>query len=239
MDPEIPRFFSIRNDAQGEEQYITGLIQQFLHARDQKAFHLGLFAYHLLFICYFYQVLFRLKLWFPDKYHTSLIPLEADRRIQFRRATGPIDYPHGRNSETQMFELLNMFCDCEQLVKRCQTLVRQRNKRLGHVTYILSSEEDFEGKIHEYDQIAEEIHQLTQEKLPEILSDFISDIDSELTLTIDEIETGLVVPHKMSIKDLEYLNSLCSNEGGDVYSQISDVLEHEYGVERVGIARRL
>lgn len=230
MEPQLLLYFSLRNDSEAEGQYIAALAQQFQIAKDNESYHLALFAYHLLFISFFYQIFFKIKLWLPDRYHVALVSFEAGRRSQFREAKSPTDYPHPQNKESPMFEFLNVFYECETLVKKCKKLVKQRNERLGHVTYVLSSLDDFETRIAEYDQIAEEVHKLTQQQLLQEFSNFVSEIDLDLLFTKDDIESGLIVPHRLSPKELEHLYKKCDDFLDPIYFQIKEILQSSYGI---------
>lgn len=106
-----------------------------------------------------------------------MVNFEMDRRSKFRGAVNPTDYAHNGNKESSLFELLNLFCDCENIVARCKALVKFRNTRLGHVNYLLVSEEAFEKQIDEYELLALEIHKLTHNELARIFDMYFASID--------------------------------------------------------------
>ena len=223
-------YLSLQYRSEVEKEYIAGLISQFEMARDVGSYHLALFAYHLLFICFFYQTFYKLKIWLPEKYNLALVSFSAERRKKFREAMNPTDYTHSENKERSFFEFLNVFCDCENVVKKCKSLVDYRNHRLGHVNYLLVSEESYEERVGEYDKVVAEIQRLTHTELDRIFNEYIIGIDSALEITKDEIETNLIVPNGLSDKDLECLATECLIKSGLVYDQIKSILEDDFGI---------
>ena len=105
-----------------------------------------------------------------------------------------------------------------------------RNHRLGHVNYLLVSEESYEERVGEYDKVVAEIQRLTHTELDRIFNEYIIGIDSALEITKDEIETNLIVPNGLSDKDLECLATECLIKSGLVYDQIKSILEDDFGI---------
>lgn len=97
MTESLSLYLSLQNESKTEEEYIRELFEQYVTAEAGGSYHLALFAYHLLFICYFYQVFHKMKLWLPDKHHLAVVNFSADRRKQFRDATDPTAYVHKDN----------------------------------------------------------------------------------------------------------------------------------------------
>lgn len=230
MNPSLPSYLSLRYESEVERDYIAGLIYQFEMSRDMGAYHLALFAYHLLFICFFYQTFYKLKIWMPEKHHLALVSFGPDRRKKFRDAMSPTDYAHNENKESSFFEFLNIFCDCENVVGRCKSLVKFRNTRLGHVNYLLVSEESFWKKITEYDEVAKEVQKLTHMELDKIFSEYITKIDPTLEITKDDIETDLIIPNKLSDQDLEKLAVECLIKTTAQKEKISKIIQDDFGV---------
>lgn len=231
MNSPLPSYLSLRNDGENERSYIAGLIEQFENARSMESYHLALFAYHLLFICYFYQTLHKLKIWIPDKHHTAMVSFDKDRRKKFREATNPTDYAHNENRESSLFEFLNIFCDCEEVVAKCKELVKYRNTRLGHVNYLLVSEDAFEDKVKEYDQTASEVHQLTHGELTRIFDEYFKSIDPVLEQTRDDIEIDLIGPNRLSDEDLESLASECLITPNPKKNHVLKILQDDFGID--------
>jgi len=230
MISSLPSYLSLRYESEAEREYIAGLIYQFEMARDIGSYHLALFAYHLLFICFFYQTFHKLKIWMPEKHHLALVSFNSDRRKKFREATNPTDYAHNENKESSFFEFLNIFCDCENVVRKCKALVKYRNNRLGHVNYLLVSEESFWEKVVEYDGVAMDIQKLTHSELDRIFSEYIAKIDPTLEITKDDIETDLIIPNKLSDKDLECLLTECLIARTPQKEKISKIIQDDFGV---------
>lgn len=230
MEPRLFKYLSLRNDSELESDYIGTLKEQFEITADQKLHHLALFAYHLLFICYFNQVLNKMRIWFPDEQSIAFVSFESERRRKFRNATSPTDYAHSNNRESSLFELLNLFCDCEVVVRECKKLVKQRNQRLGHVNYLVLTEEEFLVQIEKYNEVASKIHDLTFDYLNQSQEQFIETIDKRQVLTKDDIDLGLISPYKLSSSDLNLLHKNNETKTERVYKNITKILENEFDV---------
>lgn len=231
MNPQIFSYLSINFDSEEERNYILGLKDQFEIAQDLKSYHLALFAYHLLFICYLYQILYKIKIWMPDKYHMAMVYLEKERREKFRNAINPTHFAHSQNSESSFFEFLNIFSDCSDLVSKCKNLVKYRNTRMGHVNYMLVSEEEFNKKIEEYDQVASEIQKLTHNELGRIFDEYFTNIEPGIKITKDDLEINLIIPNKLNEKDLECLSADCQIKPNKNKVKIREILENDFGIE--------
>jgi hypothetical protein len=230
MISPLPSYLSLRYESEAEREYIAGLIHQFEMARDIESYHLALFAYHLLFICLFYQIFYKLKIWMPEKHHLALVSFSSDRRKKFREAMSPTDYAHNENKESSFFEFLNIFCDCENVVGKCKALVKYRNNRLGHVNYLLVSEESFWEKVAEYDGVAMEMQKLTHIELDKTFSEYITKIDPTLEITKDDIETDLIIPNKLSDQDLEKLAIECLIKPTAQKEKISKIIQDDFKI---------
>lgn len=230
MESLLNSYLSLRYNSDDEQRYIFGLIDQFETAKLSGSYHLALFAYHLLFICYFYQTLHKLKIWKPSQHHMAMVSFDKERREKFRNATNPADYAHNGNSESSFFEFLNVFCDCPELVKECKELVKYRNVRLGHVNYLLVSEEAFEKQIETYDLVVERIHKITHSELSRIFLEFLDGLDGRVKLIGDNIETDLIIPNKFSEKDLECLAVECLIKPDNKKKQISMILKEDFNI---------
>jgi hypothetical protein len=230
MNSPIFSYLSINFDSEGERNYILGLKDQFEFARDTGSYHLALFAYHLLFICYLYQTLYKIKIWMPEKHHIAMVYLEKERREKFRNALNPTDFAHNQNKESSFFEFLNIFCDCEKLVSRCKNLIKYRNNRLGHVNYFIVSEEEFNKKIEEYDQVACEVQELTHIELSKIFDEYFKNTDKRINPTKDDLELNLILLNKLSDKDLECLSAECLVKPNKFKNKIKEILENDFGI---------
>ncbi|MCX6732895.1 MAG: hypothetical protein NTV98_05135 [Candidatus Roizmanbacteria bacterium] len=230
MNSPLTSYLSLQYENEEEQKYIAGLIDQFELAKMADSYHLAIFAYHLLFICYFYQTLHKIKIWMPDKHHIAMVSLDKERRIKFREAKNPTDYAHNENKESSLFEFLNIFCDCHEIVAKCKNLVKYRNIRLGHVNYLLVSEESFEKQIEEYEQVALEIHNLTHSELAKIFDEYFKSIDPEIEQTKDNIEIDLIAPNRFSNQDLQRLASECLISTDFKKDLVSKILQDDFGI---------
>ena len=231
MDYPLASYFSLRKSEE-EQNYIRGLFDQFESAKVMGAYHLALFAYHLLFICFLYETLYKIKLWFPIKHDMAFVSFSADQRKKIRDAKNPIDYVGNRNREKSLFEFLNIFCDCEALVAKCKSLTDYRNNNLGHVNYNLIGEIEFENKIEEYDQTAGKIHEITQNKLAAVFDEYAQTIEKlGEEITKDGLELDLIIPNRLSDADLGDLAAACELKNNGIYKTISQVLKNDFGVE--------
>ena len=55
-------------------------------------------------------------------------------------------------------------------------------------------------------------------------------LDNELEITKDDLETSLIIPNRMSDKDLECLSAECLINPSDAKSKTRKIIEEEYGV---------
>mgnify|MGYP007061394549 CR=1 FL=1 len=225
-------YFSLHG-SEVEQSYIRGLFDQFESAKMMGAYHLALFAYHLLFVCFLYQTLYKIKLWFPGDHRMAFVSFSAARRKKFREAGNPTEYADSQNKEKSLFEFLNIFCNCEELVGKCKSLVDFRNNNLGHANYALVDEFGFEKKIAEYDQTAEKIHGITQKRLAAVFDEYATKIETTgEEITKDTLELDLIIPNSLSDADLGDLAAECGLKGGrEPYRRIGTVLRDDFGVE--------
>jgi len=232
MGYPLNSYFSLHG-SETEQNYIRGLFDQFESAKTMGAYHLALFAYHLLFMCFLYQTFYKMKLWMPDKHHVAMVSFAKNRRDKFRDAKNPTEYAHEENKESSLFEFLNVFCDCEELVGKCKSLVKYRNQRLGHVNYLLADESEFENKIEEYEKTATKIHEITQNKLSAVFDEYTNRIEVVgEEITKDSLELDLIIPNNLSDADLGCLAAECELRGErGAYEEIKNILRDDFGVE--------
>lgn len=229
MYSSLPSYLSLRYESEEEQKYIAGLIDQFEYAKMAKSYHLALFAYHLLFMVFVYQTVFKIKIWMPDRFSDALIQSPADKRKQYVEATSA--YAFVEIPERSVFELLNLLKECEATVSKCKKqVVDYRNNNLGHVNLYVVSEEEFENKTEEYEQIALEIHQLTRSELARLFNEYFESVDRELEQTKDDIEISLIGPNRMSDKDLECLAVECLMTPDFKKDQVSRILQGDFGI---------
>lgn len=232
MGYPLNSYFSLHG-SETEQNYIRGLFDQFESAKTMGAYHLALFAYHLLFMCFLYETLYKIKLWFPVEHNMAFVPFSAQQRKKFRDAKNSTDYVGEHNKERSLFEFLNIFCDCEELVGKCKSLVDFRNNNLGHANYALIDELGFEKKIIEYDQTAEKIHGITQNRLAAVFDEYATKIETMgEEITKDTLELDLIIPNNLSEADLGDLAAECELKDKQLqYGKIKTILRDDFGVD--------
>lgn len=228
MISPLPSYLSLRYESEVEKEYITGLVDQFEMARSVESFHLALFAYHLLFMSYAYQVIHKIKKWMPDRFYDALTQSPANKRKEYFEAGSP--WVFAEIPESSIFEFLNLLRLCHDEVGKCKSAVKQRNNGFGHATGVLVSEEEFERRIAEYDKIAGEIHKLTQKELSKIFGEYLANIESEEELTKDDLELNLILPHRLSDQDLENMAAECLIKTTPQKEKMSKILQDDFGI---------
>lgn len=229
MYPLIPSYLSIRFESSEEQMYVLGLIRQFESASNSDSYHLALFAYHLIFMIFVYQTIYKLRIWKPEKFSLAFITSPADKRKMYVEANSI--YAFSEIPERTIFTLLNLFGECNTVVSKCKKqIIDYRNDNLGHVNLYIVSEEEFENKIEEYNQIATEIHQLTHVELAKMFDEYFQSTDSTLEITKDDIEIDLIVPNRLSDKDLESFASECLQNPNNNKNCVSKILKDDFGI---------
>lgn len=230
MDPSIASYLSLRYESGEEQKYLEGLKDQYISAIDSESYHMALFAYHLLFMSFVYQITHKIKLWLPDQFKLALITFPTKEREEYLSSSSPWAYSKIR--ERTIFGLLNLLEDCEDLVTDCKKgIVDYRNEKLGHANPIIVDKEEFYKKVAEYDSLVDRIQKLTHVQLIGILSDFTSTFDPADELTKDDIELGLILPSRCSDKDLECFSVDCRIVGQPIHKKIIDILRDDFGID--------
>lgn len=230
MDPLLISYLSLRYENEEDQKYRAGLIDQFEYARMTKSYHLALFAYHLLFMIFIYQTVFKIKIWMPDRFSDALSQSPVDKRRQYKEATSA--YAFVEIPERTILEFLNLLGECEAIIASCKKrIIDYRNENLGHANLYIVSEEEFENKIEEYNRTALEIHRLSHKELTRIFTAYFDGIDPTLEQTRDDIEINLILPNRLSDKDLESLAVDCLMSTDPTKRKTSDILRDNFGIE--------
>lgn len=228
MISPLPSYLSLRYESEVEENYIFGLVSQFEMARDMESYHLALFAYHLLFMSYVYQTIHKIKLWMPERFNDAHIQSPTDKRIEYLGSGSPWVFSEIR--ESSIFEFMNLLQVCSGEVKKCKNIIKQRNNGFGHATGVLVSEEEFERKIEEYDQIAQEIHELTRSELAKRFDEYVANIEQDLEITKDDLELSLIIPNRLNEKDLECLSAECLIDSNMQKEKIIKIIQEDFNI---------
>jgi len=228
MDDFLLNYLSIRNENEEEQKYLNGLAEQFEYATMSGSFHLAIFAYHLIFMTYVYQTIFKIKIWLPDKFRLAIITFPADERREFLESKS--FWVYSKIKERTVFGLLNIVNDCDELIAECKKeIVDYRNNNLGHANPVIVGEEEFNKRILVYNDLAKKIHELTNFQLAGILSEFINNLDPEYELTKDDIEVGLIIPNRLSYSDLNRLFLECQLRDEPIVEKIKKTF-NEFGI---------
>ncbi len=229
MEFSLFELLSIRYEGEEDQKYIRGLLNQFEQASNSDSYHLALFAYHLIFMIFIYQTIYKAKIWKPQQFATALITLSADERRRYLQTKSV--YAFVEIKERSIFELLNLFEACEPVVSRCKkNIIDYRNRNLGHANMYIVSENEFENKIDEYNQIALEIHKLTHENILDAFEDYFKLIDYTLEQTADDFEINLIVPNRMSLIDLGILAENCLASDLLKKKEILKILQDDFSI---------
>ena len=226
---DISSYLSIRNESDEEHRYLDGLLKQYLSAIESESYHMALFAYHLLFMSFVYQTIHKIKIWLPEKFKLALITFPTHERESYINSRSP--WAYSKIKERTIFGLFHLLEDCDDLISDCKTnTVDYRNKNLGHANPITVGSEEFLKKTTEYDVLTEKIQKITQVELDKLFVGYLNGLDNELEITKDDLETSLIIPNRMSDKDLECLSAECLINPSDAKSKTRKIIEEEYGV---------
>ncbi len=227
---DINAYLSIKNESEEEQIYLTGLYSQYITATESGSYHLALFAYHLLFMSYVYQTIYKIKEWCPEKFKLALITSSKQERDQYLEAKSCWIFSKIR--ERTIFSLIHILADNDELVEKCKKkIIDYRNEKLGHANPIMVGDIEFNQKIEEYNQIADEIQQMTHEKLCVLFQEFTELFEDTDDITKDDLELNLIIINRLSEKDLECLATECTIKNSTVHNKIKDVLTRDYGIE--------
>lgn len=227
---DINAYLSIKNESEEEQRYLTGLYSQYITATESGSYHLALFAYHLLFMSYVYQTIYKIKEWCPEKFKLALITSSKQERDQYLEAKSCWIFSKIR--ERTIFSLIHILADNDELVEKCKKkIIDYRNEKLGHANPIMVGDIEFNQKIEEYNQIANEIQQTTHEKLSVISQEFTELFEDTDEITKDDLELNLIITNRLSEKDLECLTTECTIKNTAIHNKIKDVLTKDYGIE--------
>lgn len=231
---DINIYLSIKNESEEEQMYISGLFTQFIAAEESSSYHLALFAYHLLFMSFVYQTIYKIKEWYPKKFKLALITSPKQERNKYLEAKSC--WIFSKIKERTIFGLIHILGDNDELVERCKKkIIDYRNERLGHANPIMVGEIEFNQKIKEYNEIASEIQKMTHKKLDLLFRDFVNIFNEKDEITKDDLELGLIINNRISEKDLECLGAECVIKNSRIHRKIRTVLSQDYGIDIITV----
>lgn len=201
---DINVYLSLKNESEEEQKYISGLYTQYINARNFESYHLALFAYHLLFMSFVYQTMYKIKEWYPEKFKLALITSSKQERDQYLETKSC--WVFSKIRERTIFSLIHILADNDDLVEKCKKkIIDYRNEKLGHANPVMVGDFEFNQKIQEYNQIAGEIQQMTHEKIGILFQEFSELFEESDSITKDDLELNLIINNRLSEKDLECL----------------------------------
>jgi hypothetical protein len=224
----LPGYLSLKYNSQIEQDYIVELQQDFFSQVESGSYRSALITYHLLFMCYINQVLYKTKLWKTEDFKTSLIHLGGDLVQKLETANSPTAFSHKDLKERSSINFLSLYENSIEVIKKAKTIVDFRNQNLGHATYTKIDEDQFYSKISEYNEVVTLIANLYQKALLKELDSFVANTSAEIkeyvengedsednlieNISMDEIELAFTAPNYLSYQDLFSLCTLIPDE---------------------------
>lgn len=224
----LPGYLSLKYNSQIEQDYIVELQQDFFNQVESGSYRSALITYHLLFMCYINQILYKTKLWKTEDFKTSLIHLGEDLVQKLETANSPTAFSHKDLKERSSINFLSLYESSTEVIKKSKTIVDFRNQNLGHATYTKIDEDQFYSKISEYNEVVTLIVNLYEQTLLREFDSFVANKSAEIkeyvengedsednlieNISMDEIELAFTAPNYLSYQDMFSLCTLMSDE---------------------------
>lgn len=224
----LPGYLSLKYNSQIEQDYIVELQEDFFSHLQSNSYRSALITYHLLFMCYINQILYKTKLWKTEDFKTSLIHLGGDLVQKLETANSPTAFSHKDLKERSSINFLSLYESSTEVIKKAKTIVDFRNQNLGHATYTKIDEDQFYSKISEYNEVVAMIANLYQKALLKELDNFVIDKSVEIKgyvengegieddliedISMDDIELAFTAPNYLSYQDVFSLCTLMTDE---------------------------
>jgi len=216
----LPDYLSIRGN---EVEYLHLLFNDWANFEENEKYHWALNAYHLIFMLFIYQLLYKTSIWKRDKYTAATINIKGRNytRRDFLEPDSPYIFSSIRESEViNYLEITKVDSD---IIKRCKNLVQNRNER-SHANGVYYDRLVYTDRLMEYEELASAIHFFTSTDLKKLLRNYIKFEYSEKDTTIDDIEFRLVIPNHLSYADVRYIGGLCLDKTKKSYKPKLGVL---------------
>lgn len=231
----LPGYLSLKYNSQIEQDYVIELQEDFFSQVESGSYRSALITYHLLFMCYINQVLYKTKLWKTESFKTSLIHFGGDIVQKLEMVKNPTDFVHEKIGESGLMNFLGLYEDSKEIIKKTKGIVKFRNQNLGHATYTKIDEDQFYSKINEYNEVVALIANLYERTLLKELDSFVANKSSEIkeyaengedsednlieNISMDEIELAFTAPNYLSYQDIF---SLCTLMPDDVINGLEN-----------------
>lgn len=227
----LPGYLSLKYNSQIEQDYVIELQEDFFSQIQSNSYRSALITYHLLFMCYINQVLYKTKLWKTEDFRTSLIHLGGDLVQKLEIANSPTAFSHKDLKERSTINFLSLYENSTEVIKKAKIIVDFRNQNLGHATYTKIDEDQFYSKIDEYNVVVTLIANLYEGTLLKELDSFVmiksteireyvengEDSENDLieNISMDDIELAFTAPNYLSYQDIFSLYTLMTDEAVD------------------------
>ena len=227
----LPGYLSLKYNSQIEQDYVIELQEDFFNQVQSNSYRSALITYHLLFMSYINQVLYKTKLWKTEDFKTSLIHLGGDLVQKLEIANSPTAFSHKDLKERSSINFLSLYENSVEVIRKAKTIVDFRNQNLGHATYTKIDEDQFYSKICEYNEVVALIANLYEKTLLKELDSFVANKFAEIkeyidngedsednlieNISMDEVELEFTAPNYLSYQDVFSLCALMPDEAID------------------------
>lgn len=224
----LPGYLSLKYNSQIEQDYVIELQEDFLSQVQSNSYRSALITYHLLFMCYINQVLYKIKLWKIEDFKTSLIHLGGDLVQKLEIANSPTAFSHKDLKERSSINFLSLYDNSVEVIRKAKNIVDFRNQNLGHATYTKIDEDQFYSKISEYNEVVALIANLYEKTLLKEFDSFVVNKSVEIkeyvdngedsednlieNISMDEVELEFTAPNYLSYQDVFSLCTLMPDE---------------------------
>jgi hypothetical protein len=231
----LPGYLSLKYNSQIEQDYVIELQEDFFSQIQSNSYRSALITYHLLFMCYINQVLYKTKLWKTEDFRTSLIHLGGDLVQKLDTADSPTAFSHKDLKERSSINFLSLYENSIEVIKKAKAIIDFRNQNLGHATYTKIDEDQFYSKINEYNEVVILTANLYEKALLKELDSFVANKSAEIkeyvengegseedlieNISMDEVELAFTAPNYLSYQDIF---SLCTLMPDDVINGLEN-----------------
>lgn len=222
----LPKSFKSEKD----QEYINFLWDSFVTNYESGKYQFAYLAYHMLFMCFVYFIVWRIKNSMPEDFQKALVGFQNETEKDFLEASSPFVF-HKIN-ESIIFRFLKLLgCDKSKIGKYTK-MVKDRNEVAhsnGNIFY--NSQEALDEKISDLVKLIDEIHEHSKPIVAKCFENFLLENydpeTREFTDTLDQINEILIQKNYLSDADIAFcadyeVEQLSHSEH---YKQISELYE--------------
>jgi hypothetical protein len=192
-----------------EQEYISFLWDSFQTNYETGKYQFAYIAYHMLFMCFTYYSIWKLKTHRANDFEKAVIHLDNDTCKAFNDAQWPLAYAEiERIGESRMFRFFKLAGCSNSEIGEFTSIVKSRNSIAhanGHIFY--RTAEVLDAELQKTTLCAQRIQTSLSRLLDEILSNFLRErCTSDLRESFEDSEQiteFLVRENYLSNKDLE------------------------------------